>query len=303
MRATGTNIQPHDTTEPVHRRVLILQGMAGNGAVSRVLSRTTGNGRVIQRNGGPEPPPLPDFRHRTEYEPIIDKDRIGQAFRLTLTRNQKGMSGLLTKLAKATKGLGYRDIENNTDRFGLPEKPGGSDLYQAFLTDYLLRSMLTATDVGGGGIVVNLAGYHRRNLAVITAKYRRLLAEKQETQPEARHLTHSEFMGSEFSEAELYDLDLDAFEARTYTSPGFTDWEIATILALPEILAGAEFYDDIHDIDESGWSESLSNYEGFDIDLDDLQEVYHVRYLLNEKLLTPTELKEHYGITQRHLPQ
>lgn len=302
MRATGSSIQPHDTTEPVHRRVLILQGMAGNGAVSRVLSRTTGNGRVIQRNGGPEPPPLPDFRHRTEYEPIIDKDRIGQAFRLTLTRNQKGMSGLLTKLAKATKGLGYKDLENNTNRFGLPEKPGGSDLYHAFLTDYLLRSMLTATDVGGGGLVVNLAGYHKRNLAVITAKYQGLLAKKQETQPEARYLTHKEFMGSDFSEPEVRDLGVDAFEARSYASPGFTDWEIATILALPEILAGAEFYDDIRDIDPSGWSESLSDYESMGIDVDELEN-YGVKYLLNEKLLTPNELKEGYGITQRHLPQ
>lgn len=297
---TGGNVQPHDHADPVHRQVLSLQGIAGNGAVARVLSRTTRRGRVIQRNG-PKPPPLPDFRHRTEYESIMDKARIGQAFRLTLTRNRSGMSGLLTKLAKATKGLGYQDLENNTDRFGLPEKPGGADLYKAFLTDYLLRAMLTATDVGGGGLAVNLAGYHKENLAVITAKYQKLLAGKQEKEPGAKYLSHQEFMGSDFSESEVRDMGLDAFEARSYSSPGFTDWEIATIMALPEILAGAEFYDDIRDIHESGWSDSLRDYQEMGIDMEEMEEVYGLRYLLSEKLLTPRELKERYGITQRNL--
>jgi hypothetical protein len=271
------------TTSRPRTGILALQRTLGNRATARLLTP------VVQRVDGdiPAPPPAPDFKHKTAYAPVTDAQAaLNRAFRLTLSRNQGATTGTLAKLATVTKGVTYKDMENNTDRFGLPKKPSADALYKDFLTDYLLRAMFTATDVGGGGIVVNLAGYNKDNIAVINKKYRELLADKRSRDPNARWLTHREFMGADYTPEE--QLVLSAPGEPPHTNPGFTDWEIATIAAIPEILAGAEFYDPIRHIDPSGWSDDIQDYKDMGMNMDEIEQ-YGFKYLPQTNLLTQKE--------------
>lgn len=260
-------------------RVLQLQRQRGNRAVQR----------YIQRNP-------PGSVHSIDYEPVKDTESEEEPFKLALSRNMGGHSGLLKKLTKGTGSISYKDIEAVPSRFGVEDKPSDTD-YLDYLTDYLMRSMLTATDVGGGGIILNLAGYTKATIGVIVDKYNQLLEAKQSKDPSAKYLTHKEFKGSDFTKEELEKMP---DRMPSYTAPGYTDWELATALAIPEVRKGTIFVD-VADMHESGYTRDPKEYEeeasmykeaGFDP-----EELIGKLEKVVDKEIPAEELASKYGIT------
>ncbi|GEM_PF-4025403 len=274
----------HPTRALLNLNVLQAVGAAhGNRTVQRMIKRAETHTPRVQR----------DITDEDKLEPIQDTQNPSKAFKLVLSRNE---GKLLENLTKATESVNYRDLENNTDRFGLPQKPQG-ELYKDFLTDYLVRAMKTAASGTGGGLVFNLKGYNKTNLAIITQKYNEILKLKQQENPKRRYLSHKEFMGAEYTMEEKSKLvKPNEKEWVTYNSPGFTDWEIATILAMPEIKARTTFYRDISDITPSGWNQAYEDYKDLGLDISDLKSM-GARNVVEEDKLSPEELESTYGIT------
>jgi len=188
------------------------------------------------------------------YKPL--KDPENKPFRLALTR-KKGTSGeadILPSFGELKDERTYRMIEKTPEAYGVVEpKPDSMPEYKDWLTDYLSRAMLTATDKGGGGIALNLNGYTPKHIQAVVELYKKGLAEKQFKEPKATFLTHNEFMSMTFPKGLMKtEIGMD------HENPGFTDWEIAAILNHPQLLQKTEFYDVPSSYDKQGYPKELA---------------------------------------------
>lgn len=175
-------------------------------------------------------------------------------FRLALSKSQPGKSSgrgfgesdVLASFTQFVEARHYIHIKNDPQAYGLDDRP---DLVSdnQWLTHFLTRALLSARD--GGGIAFNIAGYTKARVQVACQRYKTMLGDKQQLNPLAKFLTHDEFMSENWTDPERALLGYD--DGRPHF-PGYTDWELASIVCNPDLLVCTEIYDIPFIIDEQG---------------------------------------------------